>query len=89
MPEDRSLVIKARTDALSPARRMPRSTWRTIQDRRVTLSYIDATHRHGVYVGLFEVEGSTDLIAGIPDHPDLPGRRSRSYGKTNGADPAD
>jgi diguanylate cyclase (GGDEF)-like protein/PAS domain S-box-containing protein len=40
-------------------------------ERPVTLRYVDARHRHGVFIGLLEVESSDGLLAAFQDMPAL------------------
>jgi diguanylate cyclase (GGDEF)-like protein/PAS domain S-box-containing protein len=65
VPEDMTAIVEAwtttrKTGAARVSIRLLRDP-----DRAVTLHYVDATHRHGVYIGMLEMVGSGDLMADL------------------------
>ena len=65
VPEDMTAIIEAWTMARKTG--AARVSVRLLRDpeRSVLLDYVDATHRHGVYVGLLEMISSGDLMADL------------------------
>jgi diguanylate cyclase (GGDEF)-like protein/PAS domain S-box-containing protein len=71
VPEDMSAIIEAWTTARATG--AAQTTVHLASDplRPVTLRYVDAMHRHGVYLGLFEVVGSEQVMSALQDSPTL------------------
>jgi diguanylate cyclase (GGDEF)-like protein/PAS domain S-box-containing protein len=69
--EDVNVVIETWTQARMTG--AARGTVRLTSDpeRWVGVHYVDAMHSHGMYVGLFEVESSDQLLAALGDAPML------------------
>ncbi len=69
--EDMSVVTDAWVDArrVGAARRQVHLA--SDPNRTVNLSYVDATHRHGVYIGIFEIDSSEGMLAAFQETPPL------------------
>ncbi|MBV8717059.1 MAG: sensor domain-containing diguanylate cyclase [Chloroflexi bacterium] len=63
VPEDMSIVIDTWTLARDTGSAKGAVRLNSQPDREINLHYIDATHRHGVYIGLLEIASSEDLMA--------------------------
>jgi len=71
VPDDMIVVIDTWTQARRSGAGRGAVHLASDPDRAITLHYVDATHRHGVYIGLFEVESSDNLMAAFGDAPTL------------------
>jgi hypothetical protein len=69
-PDDTMIVIETRTQAVMSGAGRAAVRRGSAPEQAVTFNFIDAVHRHGVYVGLL-VESSDNLFAAFDDTPTL------------------
>jgi diguanylate cyclase (GGDEF)-like protein/PAS domain S-box-containing protein len=63
VPEDMSTVIDTWTLARATGSAKSAVRLKSQPDQEIYIHYVDATHRHGVYIGLLEIASNEDLIA--------------------------
>jgi PAS domain S-box-containing protein len=71
IPDDVSPIIEAWTEARLTGCSRVTVHLSTDRDRAVTLHYVDALHRFGIYVGLLEVEGTETSVIALNVAPPL------------------
>jgi len=65
--EDMTAIIEAWTIARHTGAAQTTVHLSSNPDQAVTLRYVDAMHRHGVYIGMFEMVGSEEIMAAFQE----------------------
>jgi diguanylate cyclase (GGDEF)-like protein/PAS domain S-box-containing protein len=69
--QDVKVIVDAWSEALEQGAAQGIVHLKNDPQQPVTLRYIDARHRHGVFIGVFEMEGSVGLLAALQAVPAL------------------
>jgi diguanylate cyclase (GGDEF)-like protein/PAS domain S-box-containing protein len=67
VPEDMKTLIETWVNAVEQGAAHGSVRLRNNPLQSVTLRYVDARHRHGVFVGMFEIEGDADLLCAFQE----------------------